>query len=77
MLGPSSCDLLERQIRKFSPRLVAVGTPEVAKALKATRYVQSHTRSDSYGRSRPPRYDGVAITWFDSTAAMRMSAASG
>ena len=30
----SSIDLLERQIRKFSPRLVAVGTPEAAKVLK-------------------------------------------
>ena len=30
----SSIDLLERQIRRFSPRVVAVGTPEAAKALK-------------------------------------------
>jgi len=30
----SNIDLLERQIRHFSPRLVAVGTPEAAKALK-------------------------------------------
>ena len=30
----SNIDLLERQIRHFSPRLVAVGTPEAAKTLK-------------------------------------------
>lgn len=30
----SNTDLLERQIRKFSPRVVAVGSPEAAKALK-------------------------------------------
>ncbi len=30
----SNIDLLERQIRRFSPRLVAVGTPEAAKTLK-------------------------------------------
>ncbi len=30
----SNIDLLERQIRRFSPRLVAVGTPEAARSLK-------------------------------------------
>lgn len=30
----SNIDLLERQVRHFSPRLVAVGTPEAAKTLK-------------------------------------------
>lgn len=37
------------------------------------RYVQSHVPAESYAR-RPPAYDGIAITWFDSTAAMRVSA---
>ena len=38
------------------------------------RYVQSHTRASAYERGRTPAYDGVAITWFDDTQAMRASA---
>jgi len=37
------------------------------------RYVQSHVPAESYTRRRPA-YDGLAITWFDSTGAMRVSA---
>jgi uncharacterized protein (TIGR02118 family) len=40
------------------------------------RYVQSHTRRAAYESGRAPAYDGVAITWFDDTQAMRQSAAS-
>lgn len=40
------------------------------------RYVQSHTRPSAYERGRAPAYDGVAITWFDDTQAMRASAAT-
>jgi uncharacterized protein (TIGR02118 family) len=40
------------------------------------RYVQSHTRRAAYDAGRAPAYDGVAITWFDDTAAMRASAAT-
>jgi uncharacterized protein (TIGR02118 family) len=38
------------------------------------RYVQSHTRRAIYESGRTPRYDGVALTWFDDTQAMRLSA---
>jgi uncharacterized protein (TIGR02118 family) len=38
------------------------------------RYVQSHTRRSAYERGRAPRYDGIAVTWFDGTQAMRVSA---
>ena len=38
------------------------------------RYVQSHTRRSAYEAGRTPRYDGVAIAWFDDTPAMRVSA---
>jgi uncharacterized protein (TIGR02118 family) len=38
------------------------------------RYVQSHARASAYERGRTPPYDGLAITWFDDTAAMRVSA---
>lgn len=40
------------------------------------RYVQSHTRPSAYERGRTPPCDGVAITWFDDTGAMRASAAT-
>ena len=38
------------------------------------RYVQSHTRLSIYQKGKTPLYDGVALTWFDSTQAMRTSA---
>jgi uncharacterized protein (TIGR02118 family) len=38
------------------------------------RYVQSHTRPSVYASGKTPVYDGVAITWFESTRAMRESA---
>ncbi|MFQ5898504.1 MAG: EthD domain-containing protein [Candidatus Methylomirabilia bacterium] len=40
------------------------------------RYVQSHTRRAIYDSGRIPAYDGVALTWFDDTQAMRVSAAT-
>lgn len=40
------------------------------------RYVQSPTRRSIYERGRTPDYDGVALTWFDDTQAMRASAAT-
>ena len=40
------------------------------------RYVQSHCRRGGYANGRQPPCDGVAITWFESTAAMRESARS-
>lgn len=40
------------------------------------RYVQSHTRRAIYESGRTPAYDGVALTWFDDTHAMRVSAAT-
>jgi uncharacterized protein (TIGR02118 family) len=41
------------------------------------RYVQSQTRRSAYGGGRVPAYDGVALTWFDSTEAIRNTAATG
>lgn len=38
------------------------------------RYVQSHTRLAAYRDGRAPALDGVALTWFTDTAAMRASA---
>ncbi len=38
------------------------------------RYVQSHTRLAAYRDGRQPALDGVALTWFDDTTAMRAAA---
>ena len=38
------------------------------------RYVQSHTRLAAYRNDSEPDLDGVALTWFTGTAAMRDSA---
>jgi uncharacterized protein (TIGR02118 family) len=38
------------------------------------RYVQSHTRLSAYRNNRQPVLDGVALTWFTDTDAMRASA---
>ncbi len=40
------------------------------------RYVQSHTRRSAYRDGRTPALDGMALTWFVDTDAMRASAAS-
>ena len=50
--------------------------PLAAQIPMIRRYVQSHTRPSAYERGRTPAYDGVAITWFDDTQAMRASAAT-
>jgi uncharacterized protein (TIGR02118 family) len=50
--------------------------PLAAQIPMIRRYVQSHTRLSAYERGRTPIYDGVAITWFDDTEAMRASAAT-
>jgi uncharacterized protein (TIGR02118 family) len=50
--------------------------PIAAQIPMIRRYVQSHARRSSYDRGRSPAYDGVAITWFDDTRAMRASAAT-
>ena len=35
------------------------------------RYEQNHLRMQAYDGARPPRYDGLAITWFASTDDMK------
>lgn len=35
------------------------------------RYEQNHLRLDAYKASRTPAFDGVAVTWFDSTEDMK------
>lgn len=40
------------------------------------RYVQNHARPRAYESGRAPRYDGAAVTWFDSFDDLRASAQS-
>lgn len=39
------------------------------------RYVQSHARPEEYAEGKRPAWDGFAMEWFDSTDAVRRSAA--
>jgi len=50
--------------------------PLMAAAPAVRRYVQSHTRRSIYASGRAPAYDGVAMSWFDSTQALREAAAT-
>lgn len=40
------------------------------------RYVQSHTRRAAYERGREPAWDGLAMLWFDDSAALRVATAT-
>jgi uncharacterized protein (TIGR02118 family) len=40
------------------------------------RYEQNHLASSAYAEDPAPPYDGLAVTWFDSTAEMRRGAAT-
>jgi uncharacterized protein (TIGR02118 family) len=60
-------------VEKFQRYWREVHGPIAAQIPVIRRYVQSHTRPSAYERGRTPAYDGVAITWFDDTRAMRAS----
>ena len=47
--------------------------PLAAKIPVVHRYVQSHVLLSGYRSGIAPKYDGIAETWFDDTAAMRVS----
>jgi uncharacterized protein (TIGR02118 family) len=47
--------------------------PLAAKIPVVHRYVQSHVLLSGYRSGLTPLYDGIAETWFDDTAAMRVS----
>lgn len=62
------------EVDKFQRYWREIHGPIAAQIPMIRRYVQSHTRPSAYERGRTPAYDGVAITWFDDTQAMRASA---
>ena len=50
--------------------------PLAARIVQLRRYVQNHVRAGAYRGGKEPGLDGLAVTWFESTDAMRASAAS-
>jgi uncharacterized protein (TIGR02118 family) len=64
------------EVHDFQRYWQKIHGPLAAQIPMIRRYVQSHTRPSAYERGRTPAYDGVAITWFDDTPAMRASAAT-
>jgi uncharacterized protein (TIGR02118 family) len=61
-------------VERFHAYWRDVHGPIAARIPVLRRYVQSHARMGAYKGGREPIYDGCAITWFDSTADMRLSA---
>ena len=61
-------------VEQFQRHWREVHGPLAARIPMLRRYVQSHTRRSAYEAGRTPLYDGVAITWFDSTEAIRSAA---
>jgi uncharacterized protein (TIGR02118 family) len=64
-------------VEEFQHHWREVHGPIVATLPGLKRYVQSHTRRSAYEGGRIPAYDGVVLTWFDSTDAIRRTAATG
>lgn len=64
----------EMSVEEFQRYWREVHGPVAASIPVLRRYVQSHTRRSVYESGRTPIYDGVALTWFDDTHAMRVSA---
>ena len=64
------------EVEDFQRYWREVHGPLAAHISQIRRYVQSHVRPGAYPSGRAPRYDGLAITWFDDTDAMRASARS-
>lgn len=64
----------EMPVEEFQRYWREVHGPLAASIPVLRRYVQSHTRRSIYGSGRTPIFDGVALTWFGDTQAMRVSA---
>jgi uncharacterized protein (TIGR02118 family) len=62
-------------VEAFQRHWLEVHGPIAAVLPGLRRYVQSHTRRSAYDAGRVPAYDGVVLTWFDSTEAIRDAAA--
>jgi uncharacterized protein (TIGR02118 family) len=76
--GVKSVELVTRkpgmEVDAFQRYWREVHGPIAATIPVLRRYVQSHVRRSAYAAGRAPAYDGAALTWFDDTQAMRVSA---
>ena len=64
----------EMEVQVFQKYWKEVHGPLGASIPPVNRYIQNHEVLESYNSSVQPRFDGLAITWFDSTQKMRESA---
>lgn len=64
------------EAEEFHRYWIAVHGPLGAAIGPVQRYVQSHARLGAYANGRAPALDGVALTWFTDTDAMRAAAAT-
>lgn len=76
--GVKNVEFLTRRpgmaVDEFQDYWRPVHGPIAATIPQVQRYVQSHTRRAGYGAGRRPPWDGCAVTWFESTDAMRAAA---
>ena len=63
-------------VEEFQKYWLEVHGPLGAAIAPMKRYVQSHTRQSAYNDGKLPAFDGMAMTWFEDTGAMRASAES-
>ena len=72
------CELVKRRpdltVEQFQDYWRTTHGPIAARIPGLRRYEQNHVRLGAYRDGRRPEWDGLAITWFDSTDAMRAAA---
>jgi len=66
----------DMSVEDFQRHWLTVHGPLGAAIPGVRRYVQSHTRLAAYERGREPAWDGLALIWFDDSAALRAATAT-
>ena len=73
--GVKSIELVTRKngtdAQSFQDYWKNIHGPIASQMPTVQRYVQSHTKLAGYKRTPQPKWDGIAITWFDSVDQMR------
>lgn len=76
--GVKNIELVKKKVSMPAPEFhdywTRVHGPLGASIPQVHRYVQSHTRRGAYRNGATPALDGVALTWFEDTSAMRAAA---
>jgi len=76
--GVKNIELVTRkttmEVEQFHRYWIDAHGPLGASIGPVQRYVQSHTRTGAYANEGTPALDGVALTWFSDTDAMRTAA---